>query len=572
MLRCEHPKPQLYRESWENLNGSWDFAFDFSVSWKERDWQKALVFDKKIEVPFCPESKLSGIGFTDFIPAVWYRRTFSVENKTGRILLHFGAVDYHCEVFVNGTSVGTHDGGYASFTLDITDAVKAGENELVVYAEDDPRAGKQPSGKQSGRYASSGCFYTRTTGIWQTVWLEFVPQTYIRHLKITTDAANGQALVDVQLSENCRDCTLRLTASFDGKTAAQTVQKANGVHTDVLLTIENPQLWTAGQGNLYDLTVELLHGETVVDCVKSYFGIRTITWDQKAVYINGEPVFQRLVLDQGFYPDGICTAPTDEALEQDILLSMQAGFNGARLHQKVVEERFLYYADKHGYLVWGEMGSWGVDHTKAECIEQFLPEWLEVVGRDQSHPAIVAWCPFNETWDQAGRRQDDNVLKIVYLATKAQDSTRPCIDTSGNYHVLTDIFDIHDYERNTDLYKERYDSKNQPYVNFADRQSYGGQPYMISEFGGARWGDTSGESWGYGEDIKDEKTFVAEFAGHVEALLNCAFVCGFCYTQLTDVEQERNGMYFYSREKKFSDEAYKAMRKALTKKAAIEKK
>ncbi|MCI8623534.1 MAG: beta-galactosidase [Provencibacterium sp.] len=574
--RPEHPRPQMERGDWENLNGSWEFAFDFSASGKERRMFCEGTFDRTITVPFCPESALSGIGYKDFMPAVWYRRqiVLSEQQLSGRVLLHFGAVDYEAEVWVNGESVGVHRGGFSSFTFDITRAARAGENTIVVCALDDVRSGRQPSGKQSARYHHYECFYTRTTGIWQTVWLEFVPKTYIRSYRLIPDPANGQAHFEVCLGGEPHCDELTLTASFEGRPAGSVTVKTCGRSAAVSLPLSETHLWEPGAPALYDLTLSLASG----DRVRSYFGLRTIEWRDKAMYLNGKIVFQRLILDQGFFPDGIYTASSDEALRRDIELSMALGFNGARMHEKIFEERYLYWADKLGYLVWGEMANWGLDITTAAGLENFLPEWVEAMERDFNHAALIGWCPFNETWDwrQTGARQDDSVLSAVYQVTKALDPTRPVIDTSGNFHVVTDIYDIHWYEQEPERFRAAFAEafqKGSVVDNHSDRQRYDGQPYFVSEYGGTWWNpkDASRENWGYGMRPDSEEEVLRRYVGLTSALMERPEICAFCYTQLTDVEQEQNGLYTYTREKKFSDETYRKIRETNLAVAAIER-
>ncbi|MGL6174546.1 MAG: glycoside hydrolase family 2 protein [Cellulosilyticaceae bacterium] len=578
MPRMEHPNPQKYRDNWINLNGEWEFEFDFGDSGKDRKWFETSNFTQKIIVPFCPESKLSGIGYTDFINAVWYKKEVEITKKQleGITLLHFGAVDYHTEVWINGTWCGEHNGGYVSFELDITKALIEGENTIVVYAKDDLRSGKQPRGKQSGNYFSQGCDYTRTTGIWQTVWLEFVAKEYIKDFKVTTNRKEGKAYFKVNTLGDSEEMCLKILISYGGKQVGGATSKVVGSYTEVEVKVDEVHLWDVGQGYLYDVTLQLVRTESVVDEVSSYFGIREIEWKNKAMYLNGKPVYQRLVLDQGFYPEGIYTAPTDEALKNDIEISMALGFNGARLHEKVFEKRYIYWADRLGYLVWGEQANWGLDITSAEGIKHFLPEWLEAINRDFNHPAIVGWCPFNETWDASnGARQDDEVLRTIYLVTKALDPTRPVIDTSGNFHVITDIFDIHDYEQDPTLFAKKFETmKNdgETYNTFPHRQQYEGQPYFVSEYGGTWWNpEAKGEeSWGYGNRPHTEEEVVARYVGLTEVLLDNPNICAFCYTQIYDVEQEQNGLYTYSRAPKFSKETYEKIKQVNTKKAAIE--
>lgn len=566
--RPEHPDPQFERARWENLNGTWDFAFDFGESGLERKLYEGGDFPEQIRVPFCPESALSGIRYTDFIPCCWYRRAFSVAQAdlAGAVILHFGAVDYEARVFVNGRKAGTHRGGYASFQLEISGLLHTGENTLVVCAADHGRSGLQPTGKQSDRYRSYGCDYTRTTGIWQTVWLEFAPKARILSFRYYPNVQDGSVAVRAQVAG---EGELRVRAFFGGRPCGEgTVRAGNGT---ACLTVKlgEKHLWAPGQGNLYD--VRLSFG---ADEVKSYFGLREVGFSGCRFLVNGVSVFQRLVLDQGFYPDGIYTAPDARALENDIRLSMAAGFNGARLHQKIFEPRFLYDCDRLGYLVWGEMASWGLDISGASGYPGFVPEWAEAVERDFNHPALVGWCPFNETWDFAGRKQSDELLEFVYRLTKQLDPTRPCIDTSGGYHVRTDVYDLHDYEQDPAAFRAHYEAFGRgegPFREpFPGRQSYReGQPLFISEYGGIRWAPGKGAdaAWGYGDGPKTETELVERYRGLTDALLDNPRVFGFCYTQLTDVEQECNGLYTYQREPKMDVSLFRAIN---GRKAAIE--
>ena len=567
IARPEHPKPQFERENWRNLNGKWDFCFDENRSGEDRGFQKAgVAYDKTIVVPFCPESKLSGIGDTDFHAAVWYRRTFDLSDTelAGRVLLHFGAVDYRCKVYVNETEVGKHTGGYVSFFFDITDAAKAGENTVVVYAEDDSRDPMIPIGKQSDRYASYECSYTRTTGIWQTVWLEFVPATRILSTRYYPDAENGTLTVQATLAGTA---DLVAVALFEGREVGRATVPNAGWTVTFSIALSEKHLWQIGDGKLYDLIFTF--GE---DRVKSYFGLRDIKLDGMKFRLNGKSVFQRLVLDQGFFPDGVYTAPTDEELKNDILRSLALGFNGARPHEKVFEERYLYHCDKLGYIVWGEYPNWGLDHTRPEAIYSFLPEWLEEVNRDFNHPSIIGWCPFNETWDQHNCRQYDPLLSLAYRTTKAIDPTRPVIDTSGVFHVETDVHDIHDYEQKPQTMVEHFASlvTDGTYTEQGkryERQPYKpGTPFFVSEYGGIGW-SMDEAAWGYGNSPKSKEEFIARLKGLTDALLDNPKIFGFCYTQLTNVEQEQNGLYTYDRKPKFPPEEIYPI---FSRKAAIE--
>ena len=565
--RPEYPNPQFARSDWMNLNGTWQFEMDPGRSGEDRKLYEADALSGEIIVPYCPESALSGVCYTDFIPAVWYRRVVDIpaDKLTGRVFLHFGAVDYKAVVYVNGAEVGSHAGGYVHFSFDVTSFVRAGENVIAVYAEDDARDGMIPSGKQCFRYASTGCHYTRTTGIWQTVWLEFTPKSYIRSVRLFPDAENGSVQFVASVCGAGEFCA---EASFDGKPVGIFRTSTAGGTVSGTIALSETHLWDLGQGNLYDLKLTFCG-----DTVQSYFGLRSVRLDDRRFLLNGRSVFMRLVLDQGFYSDGIYTAKDEQALMHDIELSMAAGFNGARLHEKVFEPRFLYHCDRMGYIVWGEYPNWGADHSDPRVLAGFLQEWIEAVDRDFNHPSIIGWCPFNETWDYDGRRQWNEFLRTVYRTTKAIDPTRPCIDTSGNYHVETDIYDTHDYEQNVDIFRKRYGklvTANDLYDFHHDHggaQIWRGEPVFISEYGGIRWAGADAVGWGYGEAPKTEAEFKARYKGLTNTLLDNPKMCGFCYTQLYDVEQELNGLYTYGREPKFDMDFFKAVN---SRKAAIE--
>ena len=567
--RSEYPRPQFRRDAYLNLNGIWQFEIDHGASGRKRGLVEKERLEQEILVPFCPESKLSGVQHTDFMAAVWYRRSFVLPKDAAgkRVFLHFGGVDYKCEAWVNGQSVGIHEGGFASFSFEITFALCEGENTLVVCAEDDTRSGLQPLGKQSVRYESYGCHYTRTTGIWQTVWLEWMEETFIGSVRMIPDAANGALYLEAEIDGDSRGVQLAAKASFNGKEQALACVAADGGLAKIHLTVKDRHLWNAGEPNLYDLELTLWWDGQSIDRVESYFALRTISFEGKKCLINGKPVFQRLILDQGFYPDGIWTAPSDEELRGDIERSMAMGFNGARLHQKVFEQRFLYWADKLGYLCWGEMGNWGVEPSNPPVGNIFLREWLEVVQRDFNSPCIIGWCPYNEVWKESNFGLREMVLKMVCRVTKAMDPTRPVIDVSGGFHSETDIYDTHDYEQDPAVFAERYRPGAELYDRFAGKQKYDGKlPMFVSEYGGIRWTDDK-TGWGYGKGPETEEEFISRYRGLTTALLMNPEHMGFCYTQLTDVEQEQNGLYTYDRKAKFDPAVIKEIN---TQKAAME--
>ena len=576
--RCEHPRPDRHRDAWINLNGEWDFEIDNAKVGLEKKFQKRDSLDGKITVPFSAESVLSGVGNTDFMNAVWYRRNIDIpaEWTDKRVILHIDACDYKTTVFVNGKKCGSHKGGYTSFSFDITALLSDSGNYITVYAEDDIRSGKQFSGKQSPRLESYKCFYTRTTGIWQTVWLEAVEKAHVVSYKAYPNISDSSVTLEVKTEGANIGDTLRVTATYDGKVMGKAETSVNSNSEFLKISLAEAHLWECGNGRLYDLDFELVsNGKT--DVMKGYFGLREVRLTkEKGLQINGKTVFGRFVLDQGFYPDGIITAPSDAALIFDIEASMSCGFNGARLHQKVFEPRFLYHADTHGYMVWAEAGNWGFDHTEFANLENFLPEWLEEIERDFSHPAIIGWCPFNETWDQNGKQQSVPLIDMVYDVTKMLDNTRPVIADSGSFPTSrTDAHDVHDYEQDPEIFRANYSKINEGIVNDQLARKYPKRqiskvhlPIFVSEYGGIKWVLAQDDSaWGYGKSVQNENEFFERLEGLTDALLENPDLFAYCYTQLTDVEQEQNGLMTYDRQFKFAPEKYA---KIFAKKAVIE--
>lgn len=572
MPRPEYPRPQMVRQSWLNLNGPWAYATDRGESGEARGLARAdaaAAYTETIIVPFCRESQLSGIGDTDFCDCVWYRKTVQLpegwQEGGRRTLLHIGACDYKTDVWVNGRHIGEHIGGYVSFSFDITEALCEGENVLTIRALDHLRSGNQPGGKQSPEYHSFGCFYTRTTGIWQTVWMENLPEAYIAHTKYYPDIDRQKLVIQATLHGG-EGMLLSAVASYEGKNVGQGEAVVHGGKVTVEVPLSELHLWEVGQGRLYDLT--LTFGQ---DQVQSYFGMRKIECRDGYFYLNGKLVFQRLVLDQGFYPDGIYTAPTREALERDIDLSMAMGFNGARLHQKVFEPQFLSLCDKKGYIVWGEHANWGLDISRPEAYENFLPEWCEVMARDFNHPAIIGWCPLNETHFN----QNPRFVRHLAAVTRQYDSTRMYIDASGWTHVagVTDIMDIHDYEQNPATFAARLAPLaeggvyNVHHLWGEDHRMDVSKATFVSEYGGIGWIPGGAGGWGYGAMPASEEEFLERFRGLTETLLFHPKMGALCYTQLTDVEQEKNGLYTYDRQAKFDPDFFKSV---LSQKAAVE--
>ena len=566
--RPEYPRPQFERTDWVNLNGQWTFEMDFGASGEQRGWTNSKGLSKKITVPFCPESELSGIGYTDFIPCVWYQRDINIpaEWNGKKILLHFGAADYETKVYVDGKMVGEHKGSGSSFNFDITSYVKAGQQaNLVVRVYDNLRGGMQPGGKQCTALYSAGCSYTRVTGIWQTVWMEAVNEQALKNVFAIPDIDQQQLVVRPEFYNEGNNNTLTVEVKDGKKTVAKRTSQASNQST-IVLPIKNAHLWSPEDPYLYDVkyTVKNAQGE-VIDEVSSYMGMRKVHISGGYFYLNNKPYFQRLVLDQGYYPDGIWTAPSDEALRQDIEMSKAVGFNGARLHQKVFEERYYYWADKLGYLTWGEEASWVLNINNELAVRNFLTEWAEIVVRDRNHPSLVTWTPLNETWN-ATPGVYVRFVNDLYALTKAIDPTRPINDASGDSHVKTDIWSVHDYTREPDKLIANHTIKAgvEPYRNMKGKDflsKYEGQPYMVDEFGGLPWipKEERANSWGYGANIDTVEEFYSILEKEIDALKACKHVVGFCYTQITDVEQEKNGIYYYNRKPKFDTARVKAI-------------
>ncbi len=573
--RPEHPRPDRFRQEWLNLNGAWQFKMDPGASGAEQNWQgRGATFDREIVVPFCMESALSGIGYKDFMLAVWYRRAFTIPAGWAgkRVLLHIGACDYRTRVFVNEQPAGAHAGGYTPIEADITPALQPGRNLLTIEARDDLRGGLQPGGKQCQQLRSCACSYTRTTGIWQTVWLEAIPDTYIGKFHIHTDPDNSRAVVTLTAAGARRPAEVEVLVKQDAKILASAKARIHGQPVALSLDIPEPVLWYPGNPQLYDLELKLTSSKGQ-DVVHSYFGLRKIHVEGRRIYLNNQPLYMRTVLDQGFYPDGIYTAPSGDALRRDIELSMAAGFNGARLHQKVFDPRFLYWADKLGYLVWGEAGNWGCDLNHPLSAANFIDEWTQALERDINHPSIIGWCPLNETSVAQGPVAQW-LHQHLYRLNKTIDPGRLAIDSSGYMHypgVGTDLYDVHAYHMPDELAGQMAPllrgEWSKAFKNFASDTTYdGSQPYFVSEFGGIGWApadkdkDWDRRMWGYGNRPKSEAEFVERYRRTLQVLLDNPAICGWCYTQLYDIEQEINGLYFYDRRPKFGPETMQALR------------
>lgn len=579
-----HPRPQLTRARWIDLGGSWGFAYDDAEHGLDERWQEhADIYKQSIQVPFPPESSASGIGDTSFHPVVWYRRTFSVspQDREKRLLLHCGAIDYRASVWVNGHLVATHEGGQTPFSADITPALQADETQVIVIrAKDLPQDLAQPRGKQDWLEQPHEIWYDRTTGIWQPVWLEPLAPTHISDVRWTPDLDRGMLGFRVKLRQGSEQTNLRLRVqlSLHGATLADDLYTVQGTVVERQIAFDRAGkmsreklLWSPEHPNLVEATLTLLVDNEVVDEVESYVGLRSVSTSDGHFLLNGFPYYLRLVLEQGYWPESHLAAPDTEALRHEVELVKALGFNGVRIHQKVADPRFLYWCDRLGLLVWGEMANAYIFSPTA--VERLTREWLEVLERDYSHPCIVTWVPLNESWGVPELARDPaqrHYVQALYYLTKALDPTRPVIGNDGWEHVASDILSIHDYAFDGATLRQRYGSFEAVQRTLSEVQpgyhsvvlpgyQHTHEPIMLTEFGGISYRPEANTVWfGYGT-VTSPDAFLARYRELVEAILASPAVAGFCYTQLTDTEQETNGLLTANREPKIAIAAVKSI-------------
>lgn len=565
-----YPRPQLQRNGWISLNGIWDFCIDADAKWTNPgsiDWVGSIV------VPFSPETALSGVNDTGLYAVVWYRRRFtSPRLQPGeRLFLHFGAVDYAATVWVNGLKVGAHEGGYTPFSVEISEAILANASqEIVVRAEDDPQDLTKPRGKQDWKLEPHSIWYPRTTGIWQTVWLEVVPETYIQGLRWTSSLERWEIGIEAQIAgpagPSAQGQKLFVRLQLDGQILAEdTYSVIDGqVHRRIALSdpgiddYRNVLLWSPASPTLIDVEIELRDKDgRVLDCIRSYTALRAIAIEGNRFLLNGRPLQLRFVLDQGYWPESGLTAPTDAALRDDVLLAKKLGFNGVRKHQKIENPRYLYWADRLGLMVWAEMPS-AYRYTR-RSVERLTQQWTEVLSRDSSHPCIVAWVPFNESWgvpDLPSCSAQRSYVQTLYHLTKTLDPTRPVIGNDGWESVATDIIGIHDYDDQPRRLEKRYGSdeidsrllqRERPggRLLVLDAQARTGQPVMLTEFGGIAVAKDHG-GWGYSYSSTPVQ-LLERYHELVGVVCSLPALAGFCYTQFADTYQEANGLLYADR-------------------------
>ena len=575
-----HPQPQLTRPRWTDLSGPWGFAHDDANVGLRDGWpERADVFARTITVPYPPESSASGICDRDFHPVVWYRRTFQAESAgRERLLLHFGAVDYRAQVWVNGRLVAEHEGGNTPFTADVTEALRNGgeDHVLVVRAEDPPTDLAQPRGKQYWEPEPRRIWYHRTTGIWQPVWLERAGEVHITEIRWTPDVDRGVLGIQVRLNrEPERPLRLHVRVSLRGDLLADdtyTLQRQEshrevGIEPAVSNIGRRRLLWHPRRPNLVDAVLTVEDGDRVLDEVYSYTGLRSAGFSDGLFLLNGLPYYLRLVLDQGYWPESHLAAPSGDALRREVELIKALGFNGVRIHQKVEDPRFLYWCDRLGLLVWGEMAN--AYSFSGVAVERLTREWMQVLRRDYSHPSIVTWVPLNESWGVPNLPRDAaqrDYVRALYHLTHALDPTRPVIGNDGWEHLATDVWGIHDYALEGSAIRERYGTpealeqtlRTIPPLHHRlalEGRTRAGEPVVLSECGGIGYEPQQGRPWfGYGS-VRSSEEFRAKYEDLIGAILDCPTIAGFCYTQLTDTEQETNGLLMADRTPKIDPDA-----------------
>jgi len=573
--RKNFPRKQMVRQNWQSLNGAWDFCFDDQEKWNRP--QEIPQWTHEIKVPFAPESKLSGVEDTGFHPQVWYQKKFQFSKKADkRTLLHFGAVDYEAHVWINGSYLGCHTGGHTPFSFDVTAHLQDGEQIIHVCAKDDPQDLAKPRGKQDWQLEPHMIWYPRTTGIWQSVWLEEVSLTYIDRLRWTPLLERWEigceAFVAGTVQEGIR---MRVRLSVDGKILAddtyQVIHKE--VHRRIALSdpgiddFRNELLWSPEKPTLIDAEIELIdQNYQVIDSVQSYTALRSASIQRGRFLLNGRPYYLRMVLNQGYWKESLMTAPQEDSLQKDVELMKLSGFNGVRMHQKIEDPDFLYWCDRLGLLVWGEMPS--AYRFTHESVERLMKEWTEVIDRDSNHPSIVVWVPFNESWgvpDLAQKEAHRSCVQAMYYLTKTLDSTRPVIGNDGWESTATDILGIHDYDDQPARLIHKYNtssnlndvlSRKWPGGRVLTVEGYPhmGQPIMLTEFGGIACQPTNEKekkNWGYsvctnGDELQKRYEKLLAAVNEIEIF------GGFCYTQFTDTFQEANGLFTMDRKPKFS--------------------
>lgn len=565
-MKCyikNYPRPQFVRKEWQNLNGEWNFVFDDKDEGEIKKYFDNFPIHKKINVPFTYETKLSGIEDETIHYIVWYNRKIKISKEqlqNNNVILNFEGSDYETKVWINGHYVGTNIGGYSRFSFEIEKYIVEGENDITVKVQDS-LSKDQTRGKQRYKKESWKCWYIQTTGIWKTVWVEWISKKYLKSVKNTPKTDKVKLEIETNLLERDieeQNYYIETEISFNGQILNKVKELLNNNYQKIEMDIVQDgidhivQKWDTNNPNLYDISYKLYCNNEIIDTVYSYFGIRNISIKENKIFLNEEQLYLKLILDQGYWKESHLTPPSEESLINDIESVLAFGYNGIRKHQKIEDERFLYWCDIKGVLVWSEMAN--CYNFDDDSLQKFTNEWIRVVKQNYNHPSIITWVPINESWgipEVSICKKQQNFATSLYYLTKAIDNTRPVISNDGWEHTISDIITIHDYKQDDELlYQEYMDEdmavlKNLKEYNgkhrlFANGYKYEGQPVIMSEYGGIAI--NSNEGWGYGKQVKDEKELVDRYTKLTKVIYNIPYISGYCYTQLTDVQQEINGL------------------------------
>lgn len=570
-----YPRPQLVRNNWQNLDGEWNFTFDDENIGEKEEYFNKFPKGKKILVPFTYETELSGINDEKVHENIWYSNIVKLNKDCKRKLIHFEGSDFITKVWVNGKFVGKNIGGYHRFSFDITEFIVEGNNNITIKVEDS-LSKSQPRGKQRYIHENFKCWYVQTTGIWKTVWIETVPNDYITYIKNTPlyDEAKLEIELNTNISqEKVNEYEVETLIKFNDEVINVQRNKLDDSVYKYSMNINKDDSkikeWSPDNPNLYDIVYRLYKNGVLIDEVSSYFGVRKISIEGNKILLNNQELYLRMILDQGYWKESHLTPPSEDALLKDLEIVKRFGYNGIRKHQKIEDERFLYYCDKLGILVWSEMANCYDYNNKS--IEYFTNEWIEVVKQNYNHPSIITWVPINESWgikEVVLNVAEQNFANSLYYLTKAIDSTRPVISNDGWEHTISDIITIHDYKQDSNLLFSEYNDQEKAILNnlkpyntihklFSSGYKYDDQPVVMSEYGGI---SLNSEGWFYGKHVANEDEFLERFEGITNAIKQTGYFCGFCYTQLTDVQQEINGLVYENRENKFSEKAIKRIK------------
>lgn len=565
-----YPRPQFVRNKWESLNGEWNFTFDDENLGEEKGYYISFPTRNKINVPFTYETELSGIKDESVHYVVWYNKKIHISKENKKAILHFEGSDYKTKIWINGKYIGTNEGGYHRFSFEIDKYIQEGENDITVKVEDS-LAKEQPRGKQRYKKESWKCWYIQTTGIWKTVWIEYVPKYSIKNVKTTPNLDNKNIQLEYEtnisekeLEEN--NFYIETEISFENELLITNKIQLTELYQENEISIceNNAEVkkWSPKEPNLYDICYKLYCNDKLIDTVYSYFGFRKISIQKDRIYLNDDELYLKFILDQGYWKESYLTPPSEDALIKDIEIALKYGYNGIRKHQKIEDERFLYWCDVKGMLVWSEMANCYNYNDKS--IQQFTNEWIKVVKQNYNHPSIITWLPINESWglpNISDNIKQQNYANSLYYLTKSIDNTRPVISNDGWEHTISDIITIHDYKQDPELFYLTYTDNEKKVLNnmeehngkhklFAEGYRYNGQPVIMSEYGGIALDSEKG--WGYGKQVANEDEFIQRFELLTKNIKEIPYISGYCYTQLTDVQQEINGLVDENRNSKFS--------------------